>query len=245
MRTLLLRISVVLAVLYLLTVSVEGPSLVLAWNGIAIDLFAISKVGSILMLLWFAARAVPTHPALIGGLAFSDIGDFLLAAKHIGPWDEPKLFIAGLIAFLLAHLCYITLFVNNADRKTSQLRRFTITVVIAALWFLLSRLWPTLGSMRIPVVAYSLALSTMATTAQLSRFPAVVSMGALSFFASDAMLAVSHFAHPFPASRPLIWITYYVAQFLISAGVINSLSSPSNQNVVYQAQTSGTPATRK
>ena len=33
------------------------------------------------------------------------------------------------------------------------------------------------------------------------------------------MIAISKFRHPFPYSEPLIWITYYSAQFLILRGV--------------------------
>jgi uncharacterized membrane protein YhhN len=43
--------------------------------------------------------------------------------------------------------------------------------------------------------------------------------GAVLFIASDAMIAISTFRHPFPYSEPLIWITYYLAQFLILRGV--------------------------
>jgi len=43
--------------------------------------------------------------------------------------------------------------------------------------------------------------------------------GALMFIASDAMIAISKFRHPFSYGEQLIWITYYLAQFLILRGV--------------------------
>jgi uncharacterized membrane protein YhhN len=223
MRSLPLKISVTLALLFLLTISFQGLSLNFSLNTSSVDLFAIFKVGSILLLILFSARS-GAPPALIAALSFSAVGDFLLAARQLGPLDESKLFLAGLIAFLGGHLCYIALFFRNLSRhQLPPLRRVSIVLVIAAFLLLLSRLWPSLGSIRLPVLLYAVALSTMAITAQLSRFPSSVAVGALSFFASDAMLAISHFGHPFTAHHPLIWTTYYAAQFSICTGVISAV----------------------
>jgi uncharacterized membrane protein YhhN len=78
------------------------------------------------------------------------------------------------------------------------------------------------------VIAYSAALSAMAILAQFSRFPNLVAIGALPFFASDTLLALSIFGHPFAGSRPLVWITYYAAQLMITLGVV---SVPKNDRV--------------
>jgi uncharacterized membrane protein YhhN len=227
MRTLSIRISLTLALFYLLAISIEGLSIVFSLDRTAIDVFVIFKVGSIAALIVFAARAAQRRiPLLVSALILSAIGDFLLAPKQLGPLNESQLFLCGLLAFLVAHIFYIALFLKNvARRKLPQVRRFSIVLVIAVLWFLLSRLWPSLGNMRLPVLIYATALSSMAISAQFSRFPATVSVGALSFLASDAMLAVSHFSRPFPFSRPLIWATYYSAQSLICLGVVAAIRS--------------------
>ena len=224
MRTLALRLSITLALFYLLAISIEGLALIFSSNRTALDLFVFFKLGAIAALIAFAvAGARQRERALIAALAVSMVGDFLLVPKELGPFDESRLFLAGLLAFLVAHILYITLFLKNfARQKPSQFRRFSIALVIAVLWFLLSRLWPSLGPMRLPVVIYAVTLSAMVVVAQLSRFPTPVSLGALCFLASDAMLAISHFAHPFPASPPLIWITYYAAQFAICFGVVTT-----------------------
>jgi uncharacterized membrane protein YhhN len=233
MRTLSIRISLTLALFYLLAISVEGLSLVFSLDRTAIDVFVIFKVGSIATLIVFAARARRREPLLIAALSVSAIGDFLLAPKQLGPLSESQLFLAGLLAFLIAHICYIAIFLRNVARgKLPQLRRFSIALIIAVLWFVLSRLWPSIGNMRFPVVIYVTALSTMAVSAQFSRFPAAVSLGALSFLASDVMLAISHFAHSFPASRPLIWSTYYAAQFSICLGVVTVICSRTQESPV-------------
>jgi uncharacterized membrane protein YhhN len=247
MRTLSIRISLTLAMFYLLAISIEGLSLVFSLDRTAIDVFVIFKVGSIAALIVFAARAKSLEPLLISALSVSAIGDFLLAPKQLGPLGESQLFLFGLLAFLIGHLCYISLFLKNlAPGKVPQFRRFSIVLVVAVLWFLLSRLWPSLGGMRFPVVIYAVALSCMAITAQFSRFPAAVSLGALSFLASDAMLAISHFAHPFPASsRPLIWATYYAAQFSICFGVVTAIRPQIKDSPLYQRQTYGTVSTKE
>jgi uncharacterized membrane protein YhhN len=90
-------------------------------------------------------------------------------------------------------------------------------------------IWPDLAEMLYPVIAYSVVLSAMAITAQYSQFPALAAIGALAFFASDTMLALSIFGHPFAGSRPLVWITYYAAQLMITVGV---LSVPNHEHRV-------------
>jgi uncharacterized membrane protein YhhN len=246
MRTLSIRISLTLALFYLLAISVEGLSLVFSLDRTSIDVFVIFKVGAIAALIVFAARARGRDRLLISALFVSMIGDFLLAPKQLGPLSESQLFLAGLLAFLVAQISYIALFLTNvARRQLPHFRRFSIVLVIAVLWFLLSRLWPTLGTMRFPVVLYATALCSMAITAQFSRFPATVSFGALSFLASDAMLAISHFSRPFPVSRPLIWTTYYLAQFLICLGVVAASRSKAPESPAYQTHTSGIGSTKE
>jgi uncharacterized membrane protein YhhN len=223
MRTLPIRISIILALFYLLAISVDGLWLVFAFGRTAFDLLVVLKVGSVAAVVIFVVRAKQREPLLIAALTASLVGDFLLVPKQLGPLGESNLFLAGLAAFLLAHCCYITLFSKNlAHCQPAPSRRFSIALVVAALWFLLSRLWPSLGGMRLPVVIYALALSTMVIMAQLSRFSFSVALGTLSFLASDAMLAISHFSHPFTASRPLVWATYYTAQFFICTGVLRA-----------------------
>jgi uncharacterized membrane protein YhhN len=48
---------------------------------------------------------------------------------------------------------------------------------------------------------------------------ALAGSGAVLFIASDAMIAISKFRHPFPYSQQLVWITYYAAQFFILRAV--------------------------
>lgn len=181
---------------------------------------AVFKVSSIALLALLAAVA-GRRKLLVLALAFSGLGDLLLDVRRLGSLGPEQLFLFGLVSFLVAHLFYVALFVKARSQiGISAVRKVACIVVVAVAAASLAVLWPGLKEMRIPVLAYSLVLTAMALTAQRSRFGTLVAVGALSFVASDTMLAMSIFGHPFPGSRVLVWITYYAAQALIAAGVI-------------------------
>jgi uncharacterized membrane protein YhhN len=78
----------------------------------------------------------------------------------------------------------------------------------------------SLGPLLIPVVVYALVLAAMAISALLADLGnPLAAIGALSFVASDAMLAIGKFDGAFPGHGPLIWVTYYLAQLFIFLGV--------------------------
>lgn len=177
------------------------------------------KIASIALLIVIAATATPRRKLLILALAFSACGDFLLDLRSLGPLGPKQLFLCGLVSFLIAHLFYVALFARNFSRANAARKLACLLIVISAVANL-RVLWSGLAEMRIPVLIYSIVLTTMAIAAQLSRFSWMVAVGALSFVASDTMLAMSIFGHPFRGSWFLVWITYYVAQVLICVGVV-------------------------
>jgi uncharacterized membrane protein YhhN len=190
-------------------------------NGSALSV--VLKVASIGLLVVLAAVSHPRRNLLVAALASSAAGDFLLEVKHLGSLGPVQLFLFGLISFLLAHVFYVALLVKEKSRAPMSLfRKIAGPIVVFAVFSTLVALWHGLAEMRIPVLMYSIVLGAMATTALRSRFPSVVAIGALSFLASDTMLAVSIFGHPFVGSRALVWITYYAAQLMISVGVISA-----------------------
>ncbi len=87
-------------------------------------------------------------------------------------------------------------------------------------------LWPELGPMKIPVFLYVSVIAAMGVFAIYSAFPAVmVIAGALSFIFSDANIAVNKFLHPFELSGPIIWVTYVLAQYLITFAILKGLEN--------------------
>ena len=106
--------------------------------------------------------AALTHPIagerrwLIGALAFSAAGDFLLAM----PWWAPSS-VLGLAAFLVAHLCFLAALIPLATRSPPRLAAAAVTIVACVallVWF-----WPKLiaEGMAIPVTLYIAVLGAM------------------------------------------------------------------------------------
>jgi uncharacterized membrane protein YhhN len=175
------------------------------------------KVLSILLLAVVGGRI------LGGALALSSLGDFLLGVRRLGMLDAKSLFLFGLASFLVAHLVYIVMFRKYRALvwwKPGPARVGGVAIILITVAALLGILWQSLGAMLIPVVVYALVLAAMGISATLADLGSpLAAIGALLFISSDAMLAVNKFRQPFPRSEPLIWITYYLAQFLIVRGV--------------------------
>lgn len=163
---------------------------------------------------------------LVAGLALSALGDFFLA-HH-----DDRSFMAGLGAFLVAHLAFVALFAMHDPAAASALpvtvlpRAAALVLSVAtAGWalFLASRLMPVLDKpMRAPVAVYVAAIVAMAATAFLFQ-PLGVVAGALLFVASDSVLAIERFLmrEDDPRQRAahlFVWVTYYIAQaaFLVA-----------------------------
>lgn len=161
---------------------------------------------------------------LTAALALSVLGDLALAQE-----DDDRFFLAGLGAFLAAHIAYVALFATGSAGLAilvAEPWRLAAALAICAFGiFMLIRLWPALdAAMRAPVMAYMLAIVAMGVAALTTRSPAVVA-GAGLFIASDAILATERFllgsnAPQRAATGPVIWITYIAAQIAITLGVL-------------------------
>lgn len=177
----------------------------------------------VLCILLLAAVGFRVDGWLGGALTVSSLGDFLLGVRRLGSLDGESLFLLGLGSFLIAHLLYIAMFRKYRALSwwsPSPARVLGVVAILFAVAALLGTLWPSLGSMLIPVVAYSLVLSGMGISAMLADLGTpLAGFGAILFIASDAMIAISKFRHPFPYSEQFVWITYYAAQSFILQAV--------------------------
>lgn len=154
-------------------------------------------------------------------LFFCWCGDLLLMNTQ-----TPSFFLYGLLAFLVAQVCYSFFFYRIKQKekiKFSWLLFFPVLIYYATL---ISWLAPQLGALKIPVFIYGGVISLMLLLAlHLLYMPAVKSgrlfmLGALFFVASDSALAINKFSAPFAGSALVIIITYGVAQFLLTYGAI-------------------------
>ena len=154
------------------------------------------------------------QPLVAAGLAFSLAGDVLLMLTR----DQ---FVAGLVAFLIAHLLYIGAFTLDGVWAT-----WWLVLPLAAYGAVLLRvLLPRLpGGLKAPVTVYALVLLAMACTAvgnDRSSVPAapLAMLGGVLFVASDSALAIDRFVRPFRGADAVVLGTYYAAQTLIALSI--------------------------
>lgn len=156
------------------------------------------------------------------GIVFSLFGDVFLML----PQD---LFIGGLLAFLLAHLCFLCGFLG--DSRFAVHPRWMLVCAgygVVNLW----GLWPYIApGLRIPVIVYVAVLAGMAGQALVRTHhfaqhgdPRLASarraaIGALLFLASDSLLAWDRFYAPIPLAGLWVLSTYYLSLWWIARSV--------------------------
>lgn len=168
----------------------------------------------IIALAWFygsGERKGFYRRAILAGFVFSLVGDTFLI--------NPQNFVFGLASFLVAHLCYIAAFFKAGEGKLNPVSPAAYLVGFA-IFMLISGGVPE--SLKIPVVVYALAISTMLGAAinfYLTRKtpPSLFALaGAIFFVLSDSLLAYNKFNEEFFLAKLLILSTYFLAQWLIA-----------------------------
>ncbi|NVK37735.1 MAG: lysoplasmalogenase [Gammaproteobacteria bacterium] len=171
------------------------------------------KIIPILLLITYAAMSIQgrVRNLLLIGLSFSLLGDILLSLNG--------LFIHGLGAFLIAQLTYAALFISQARISTSGFTFASIMVLLVgiAAWQIL----PQTADLKWVVLAYMIAITTMAISAGFRNDPAFLftAIGAAIFVLSDTIIAINKFIAPFEWAGIGIMVTYYLAQLMITLGV--------------------------
>ena len=166
-------------------------------------------------LLWFGL-----------GILFSLAGDVLLMLS------PDRLFLAGLVAFLFAHVAYIIGF-NTPLPEFSAWGIFLAVIIGINGVRVLRRILAPLATqgptgLRIPIVVYGITISTMLLSAMMKLTDVsweagaalLVALGAFLFYASDIILAWMKFVSPIRHGRIYNIITYQLGQIALIAGVI-------------------------
>jgi uncharacterized membrane protein YhhN len=211
----LILIALIIAVLDWISVARQWKTLeYFAKPGVMLALLAwLWSVGGLHgQLLWFAA-----------GLVFSMTGDiFLMLPK--------EQFVAGLVAFLLAHIAYVLGFNSTFPpvNPVTIILVILVGLVVARLYLSISRGLVASGNekLKLPVLVYSIVISLMLLSALFtlvrpewsSSTALMVSCGALLFFLSDASLAWNKFVQPIRYGKLIVIVTYHVGQILIILG---------------------------
>jgi uncharacterized membrane protein YhhN len=181
------------------------------------------------LFIWlYASTGLQGNALWFGmGIVFSLAGDVLLMLSL------ERLFLFGLVAFLIAHIFYITGF---RDELTVINAWSLILLVLIAIN--VSRLIRRIiGAMRlkgqnrlvIPVAVYGTVISVMLYAAMSTIYdPAwktsaafFVSVGAFLFCASDVILAWNKFVTPLRNGRVLNIALYHLGQIGLVAGAIS------------------------
>ncbi len=148
--------------------------------------------------------------AILAGLCFSIVGDFLLVF--------PTQFKSGLFSFLTGPLWYMVALIS-CDWSVPIFP--TIIIIILAMG-MISQLYPTSGKLKIPVLVYITVIAGMGITAfgrleAIQSTPAIIgAMGATLFMISDGILGWNKFKKPFHLAEGIILVAYYSSQWMIA-----------------------------
>ncbi len=167
-----------------------------------------ASLGFVVLGAWRFHSASPYDTWVLLALVLCLAGDVLLAL--------PSGLAAGLGCFLVGHLAYAAAFSTLVPLPAwpwPVAFAMAVPSTAAAVW-----LWPHLGRMRIPVLAYIAVITAMAWGALsvARRAPWMVPTGALLFYLSDLAVARDRFVVRRFASRAWGLPAYYLAQVLLA-----------------------------
>ncbi len=177
------------------------------------------KPGTMVWIILLAITHLPSSDPngwwILIGLLFSIAGDIFLMLPHR--------FLHGLVAFFLAHLCYIISF--PFQWKLAIALSTMIALGLISFWFyrlLLPGVRKQGGQkLSLAVLMYIAVISTMLWKALLTGIPLLIA-AAILFYLSDAILAWNRFVTTSTWGKYVVISTYYTAQFLfaLSLGVL-------------------------
>jgi uncharacterized membrane protein YhhN len=189
----------------------------------------VSKPLIVLSLIAFyvSSAGARMNRMIVLALVFCWAGDVLLLLHE----QLEASFILGLTAFLIGHLIYVAAYwqlqravVKNQAPISVRVLLGVPAVVIAV--GLVTLLFPVLGGLKFPVLAYSAAITWMVLTALMrngrtnSKSFWMIFSGAFVFMISDSLLAMNKFYTPVPLPGLWIMLTYCGAQYLIVRGAL-------------------------
>ena len=166
------------------------------------------------------AHLIPVYCyILFFGLIFCLGGDVFLALP------QERMFLLGLVSFLLGHVLYVVGFFYVADVNQWTWVGGLVGLLVSGLVF--GWLRPHLGSMLLPVIAYVIVITVMVIGAWTVLGDAKLSyagrllvfIGAVSFYLSDLFVARDRFLKSEFSNRLIGLPLYYCGQFLLAFSV--------------------------
>jgi uncharacterized membrane protein YhhN len=164
------------------------------------------------------------------GLFFGLLGDVFLM------WPD-RLFLPGLVSFLINQILYVIGFSTYYHAEANQIPQIILYVVmLAAVLVVVYLLFNgmeknNMQRMKLPVGVYALIITLMVISAVETFFyqwpitaSILVTLGAISFYVSDIMNAWTRFVGPIKHGRFKIMSTYHTAQILITVGIVFAIT---------------------
>ena len=168
---------------------------------------AVAKVIASLAFVAVGVLAGGGRPWMVSGLVLGLVGDIALLG------DGKRAFLAGLGAFWLGHVAYVVGIAQVV--APSEWAQPLALVPVAAGLAALAWLWPHLGSLRGPVIAYVGAIVAM-TAGALAVWEPRLTIGAALFFVSDLSVARDQFVARGFVNHAWGLPAYYAGQLLIA-----------------------------
>jgi len=187
-----------------------------------------------LLLLYLSEALAPSEIKL-------KLSKGLIATAFLASWggdifllyEGNLFFIAGMLCFMLAHFCYIILFINIQPFKISKaiLPIMSGIVVLVMGAIILNHLAPKLGDLFLPILVYMIIIATMFASAVMISCNTNTKQfgvnyfvpGAALFVLSDSVLSLNIFAYNNVFLGVIVMLTYGFAQFLLAKGFKNYL----------------------
>jgi len=202
----LLLASILAAAAFFYLAAADIPQIVtVAVKGFAVGLLAVYA---------YLRHSGPDARILVWVMGLCALGDMVM---------EFYLILGGLV-FFLAHVFSLSLFLRNRCEVITRSQKIAAVVLLVAP-MLMGFILPADRESALQVALYGLSVGAMAASAWVSNFPRYrVGVGAAIFVLSIILL----FAELGPLANSaipdaLIWPSYYLAQFLICTGVIQTL----------------------
>lgn len=207
----------ILASTFFLLVSAADIYAIIVHNK-EVEMIAKPLIATSLVILYLVSVKKPNF-WYVSALFFAFWGDVLLLFQE-------QFFIYGLASFLLAHILLIT--VSSRFLKHISVTRIFMHSLpfIALLIGLIYMIYSGLGEMLIPVIVYGVVISVFGVisflvyTGNRTVENGWLFLGALTFIASDSILAINKFYYATELLGISIMITYIIAQYLICKAII-------------------------
>jgi uncharacterized membrane protein YhhN len=193
---------------------VAGVLAVANWLAVALERKALEyvcKPGTLAALIGVALVLDPTHGDtrawFVGALVLSLAGDVFLML----PSDR---FVAGLAAFLLAHVAYVVgLTRHGGSALAVAVAAIPVVIVAGVLGARFLRAARAAGHDELvgPLVAYMAVIAAMVACA-LASGVVLAGVGAVLFMASDALIAETRFVRSRRLAPVAIMVTYHLGQ---------------------------------